>query len=132
MKPEKAKQYLADFHAEVKRVARGEALEKYVGGERKIVSGDRITGRYCGVLGVRMAKIWGVTNGTANRRLQALAGHGVIRDPRYGASHCDCYRLSEEESLKYVHEAIEYWKGVGYSQTEYRPDILEIKESVVA
>lgn len=125
MKPELAKQYLADFHAEVRREAFKHSLDHYVGGGRMIVSGQFVTARYCNVLGVRMAKIWGVTNGTANRRLQALADHGVHRTPRYGASHCDSYYLAEDEAIKYVHEAIEHWKAVGYSQTEIRPEIKE-------
>lgn len=125
MKPELAKQYLADFHAEVRRRALSYALSNYAGGGRKIVSGDFITSRYCTVLGVRMAKVWGVTNGTANRRLQALANYGVFREQRYGASHCDSYYLAEDEAIKYVHEAIKHWKAVGYSQTEIRPEIKE-------
>lgn len=125
MKPNQKMQFLADFHAEVKAGAYRYALENYVGGKKKIVSEDRITGRYCGALGVRMAKIWGVTRGTANRRLQALADDGVIRSPRYGLNHCDSYNVPENLGIQFVNEAIQHWLSVGYSQTELRDEIKE-------
>ncbi|NDI85038.1 hypothetical protein [Undibacterium crateris] len=125
----KQQTYLADFHDEVKAVARNYALSRYVGEKYRIISDKEITGQYCGVLGVRMAIVWGVTRGTANRRLQALAAYGVFREPRYGHTHCDSYKVSEELGVQYVNEAIQHWISVGYSQTEFREKIhLESKK----
>ena len=125
MKPELIKKYLADFHAEVKAAAFRYALENYIGGKKKIISVERITGRYCSALGVRMAVIWGVTRGTANKRLQSLSDHGVIREPRYGFSHCDSYRVPEELGIEFVNEAIQHWLSIGYSQTELMDEFHE-------
>lgn len=128
MMREKAKrQHLSDFLEEVRKTCFRSALENYVGNRKRIIQDSQIKDQphYCGVLGVTMAKVWGVTRGTANRRLQALAEHGIARMPRYGYSHCDRYYAPEHLALQYIKEAIEHWKQVGYSQDEY---LAEIKE----
>ena len=128
---ETKQQHLVDFLAEVRDAAFRYALENYVGGRKKIKADSEITTSYCGVLGVRMAIVWGVTRGTANRRLQALAGHGVQRAPRYGFSHCDRYHAPDELVLQYIREGIQHWLAVGYSQTELR-DTIETEQEVAA
>lgn len=125
MNPDQARKYLSDFHNEVREAAFRYALENYVGGKKKIISEDRVTGYFCSVLGVRMAVVWGVTRGTANNRLRLLADHGVIRQPRYGFSHADSYKASDDVCIKFVREAIKHWLAVGYSQTETRNEITE-------
>ncbi|MBM2883967.1 hypothetical protein JFK97_06145 [Chromobacterium phragmitis] len=128
MKREDAKrQHLADFLAEVRKTCRQSALENYFGNRKQIIQDSQIKDRprYCGVLGVHMAKVWGVTRGTGNRRLQALEDHGVKREPRYGYSHCDRYYAPEQLALQYIEEAIEHWKRIGYSQDELRAEIKE-------
>lgn len=120
-------QYKLDFLEEVRKTCRQSALENYFGGLRRIIQEHQVKDRphYCGVLGVRMAEIWGVTRGTANRRLQALEKHGVQRATRWGYSHCDRYHAPEDLVLRYIAEAIEHWTAVGYSQDELRSVIRE-------
>ncbi|OVE45547.1 hypothetical protein [Chromobacterium violaceum] len=128
MSREEAKrQHLADFLEEVRKTCLQSALENYFGGQKRIIQDSQIKdrSRYCGVLGVRMAKVWGVTRGTANRRLKALEKHGVQRAPRWGYSHCDRYLAPEHLVLQYIAEAIEHWKAAGYSQDELRAEIRE-------
>lgn len=128
MKREEAKlQHLADFLEQVRKTCLRGALENYVGNQKRIIQDRQIKDKphYCGVLGVTMAKVWGVTRGTANRRLQALAEHGIARMPRYGYSHCDRYYAPEHLALQYIRDAIEHWKQVGYSQDEFHDEIKE-------
>lgn len=125
MKSELAKQYLADFHAEVKALAIRQTLDHCFGGGKKITSDPDLSAFFCTVSAARMAIVWGVTSSTAIRRLEALQEHGVSlwAIPRkYGRRN---YQLSAEDSMTYVLKAIEHWKSVGYSQTEIRPEIIE-------
>ncbi len=125
MKPELAKQYLADIHAEIKAVAIRWSLHSFAGGGKKITNNPEWDASFCSVLSYRMAIIWGVTSGTAIRRLESLQEYGVRLDLPHRKFGIRKYCLSREDSLKYVHEAIEHWKKVGYSQTEIRPEIKE-------
>ncbi len=125
MSPEAAKQYLEDVRTEVKAVAVDWSLERFTGGERRIIKNPDWTASFCSVTATRMAIIWSVTNRTAIRRLEALKEHGVtlcIPRRKYGIRR---YLLSKDDSLNCVLEAIEHWKSVGYSQTEIRPEIIE-------
>lgn len=127
MREQAKRQHLSDFLEEVRKTCLRVALENYVGHQKRIIQDRQIKDKphYCGVLGVRMAKVWGVTRGTANRRLQSLAEHGIERAARYGYSHCDRYFAPEHLALQYIRDAIEHWKQVGYSQDEFHDEIKE-------
>lgn len=103
---------LLSFVKEQRRTVYNSMLQNIVG-DRRHVAPIHYSWDFANVLGTRMAHLWNCSRGTANSRLQALDGF-VLRNPRYGASHADSYKLPKDTLEQFGRQADAFWTGLGY------------------
>ena len=105
---------LLSFVREQRRTVYKAMLQNIVG-DRRHVAPIHYSWDFSNVLGTRMAQLWNCSRGTANHRLQALDGF-VLRNPRYGASHANSYKLPKNILEKFGCEADTFWTELGYTK----------------